>query len=187
MIKISEKELIIGLIEGDLKSYELLFDKYYGRIVGFAQQLVQNHWIAEEIAQNVFMKLWINRGVIKRDSILSAYLFLLARNEVIDHFRTQQRFIKYQSSAEFEDAEDMQINYDLELIQQIVEQTVSQMPEQRKRIYKLSREENMSNVDIATSLGISKRTVEKHISLALEQIRFVLSRIDVWLFFLFLE
>ena len=187
MKKVSEEELIVGLIKGDLKSYESLFEIHYGRIVGFAQKLVQNHWFAEEIAQNVFMKLWINRSTLKLDSIVGAYLFLLTKNEVIDHFRTQQRFAKYQSDTELKTTEEMQIDYDLELIEQIVEQAVSQMPEQRKRIYRLSREESMSNMDIATYLGISKRTVEKHISLALEQLRFALSRIDIWLILLFFE
>ena len=187
MKRVSEKELILSLIEGDLKSYESLFEIYYGRIVGFAQKLVQNHWVAEEIAQNVFMKLWINRKAMKPDSIVGAYLFLLTKNEVIDHFRTQQRFSKYQADTELRSTEEMQINYDLELIEQIIEQIVSQMPEQRKRIYRLSREDSMSNMDIAISLGISKRTVEKHISLALEQIRLALGRIDIWLILLIIS
>jgi len=171
--KTSDIELISGLSQGDIESYEILFERYYSKIKGFAKGLTKDECAAEDIVANVFMKLWYNKEKLASLSNLSGYLFSVTKNEVIDHFRARKYLTDYLQSLEndyTEEAEPEEL-YDSNKIQEIVDRVVETMPEQRRKIFIMSRMENMSNGEIAEKLNISKRTVEKHISLALDQLR----------------
>lgn len=178
--------IISDLQKGDIPSYEALFGAYYSKVFGFVRKFVKNDWLAEEVAQNVFLKLWINKENLKPDSHIEAYLFSIARNEVVDHFRSKQRFAKFQFTNPIQLSEEQASQLDAQKMQQLVDQTVANMPQQRQRIFIMSRQENITNAEIAEQLGLSKRTVEKHISLALEQIRSVLGSFQFWIFVFFI-
>jgi len=171
--KISDIELISGLSQGDIRSYELLFERYYCRIKGFAKGLTKDEYTAEDIVANVFMKLWLHKEKLASLSNLSGYLFSVTKNEVIDHFRARKYLTDYLHSIENEYTEETEPEdlYDTNKIQEIVDRVVETMPEQRRKIFIMSRMENMTNGEIAEKLNLSKRTVEKHISLALDQLR----------------
>lgn len=169
----SDIELISGLSQGNIGSYEILFERYYSKIKGFAKGLTKNECEAEDIVANVFMKLWFNKEKLASLSNLNGYLFSVTKNEVIDHFRAQKYLTDYLQSLENDYTEETEPEelYDSNKIQEIVDLVVETMPEQRRKIFIMSRMENMTNGEIAEKLNISKRTVEKHISLALDQLR----------------
>lgn len=141
-----------------------------------------------DIAQNVFMKIWINRAELPRVNSLDNYLFTIARNEAFDFLRrrsSRSRYEQYTLLDGMEHSDRLSLTYDMEQMERIVEKCVEEMPPQRKLVFRLSREEKLTNQEVADRLQLSKRTVDRHISLALNDIRFALKDI-VSLFILFL-
>lgn len=71
---------------GKIKTFEILFNAYYPRVKSFAFGMIKDQYEAEEIAQNVFLKLWSNREKLSSDNTLSSYIFTIVQNEVYDFF-----------------------------------------------------------------------------------------------------
>lgn len=178
----SDIHLVTSLRSGHMKSYEVLFERYYDRVKRFAWSLIKNEWVAEEIAQNVFMKLWVNRSTLQSDLSLSSYLFSITKNEVIDYVRQRRCFAQYCTRQNFVQQYDIQEQFDVTELQQRVAYLLEKMPSQRRKVFTMSRLDNVSNEDIARQLGISKRTVETHISAAIKQMRTYLGSLGFWVF-----
>ena len=161
--------------KGDIKAFDLLYHTYSQKLYGFAFSMLKNHEDAKEIVQDTFLKIWEKREMVNPSGSLQAFLFSVSYHTAIDlirkrfkddQYRTylQSQFIDYESSAEEEPA-----CYQ-ELIR-ILDKVVLELPEQRKKIYLLSREEGLSHKEIAEKLNISVKTVENQINLALKTIR----------------
>ena len=179
------QEQINDIRNGKVQAFEAFFDLFYLRVKNFAFGMIKNEDNAMEIAQNVFMKIWMNRENLSTDLSLSSYIFTIARNEIHDYFKSQYYFLNYQESlrdADINREYEIDSEYNINEIKEIVSRTVEKMPAQRQLIFKMSREEFLSNDEIANKLGISKRTVEKHISLALATIKKNLSDFMFWVF-----
>ena len=166
---ISERELIEKLRSGDQDAYRILFLRYYMRIYLFAKGFVKDG----SLAQNVFMKLWIARANISGESI-NHLLYTITRNEIRDYFKSgyRQRRDSLDNNPEpvTKDVDALDL-IQSQYIEQVVVRTIDHLSERRKEIFRLSREENLTNKEIAEMLGISVRTVEKSIELTLKEIR----------------
>lgn len=180
------KEEIEGIRSGNIKAFEHLFNLYYLRVRNFTLGIIKNTDDAEEIAQNVFLKLWMNRQTLSDTLSINSYIFTITQNEVYDLFREQHYSLQYRESLtqmiDPEIKDEIEAEYNVKEIKDIVTKTIESMPEQRRLVFKLSREQFLSNDEIAEKLNLSKRTVEKHISLALASIRKNLGDFLFWLF-----
>ena len=167
-------ELVICLKNGDLSAFEEIYHIYFKRVFGFTNRFTVDVQDAEEITQDVFMKLWQKRSAIDIDKNLSNLLFTMAKNLVIDKIRqhasmekglknigeNHQRYISNSSNTEH------LINYNE--LSGIISKLVDQLPDGRRTIYKLNREKGFKYHEIAEFLNISQGTVEKQMSLALK-------------------
>lgn len=188
MNSISDKDILKRLSDGDASAYAYLFDRYYAKVCRFVKSILYDVDAVDDIAQNVFMKVWINRAELTRVNSLNNYLFTIARNEACDQLRRRaswSRYEQYTLLGGMEHSDRLSLSYDLERMETIVEKCVEEMPPQRKLVFRMSREEQLTNLEIARRLQLSKRTVDRHISLALSDIRTALKGI-VSLFALFL-
>lgn len=158
---------------GDMKAFEQLFFKYHPRLVYFLVGLTHDREVSRDMAQDIFLSLWENRKKIEEIKSFSSYLFQMARYKVYDYFDHILTSEKYNKEllleASLSESGD-EIIFVREL-QQIINEAVEHMSPQRARIYRMSREEGLSNDEIATRLGISKRTVENHLTAALSILR----------------
>ena len=182
-----ERKMLISLKKGDEKAYEILFGLYYNKVKSFILGLTKDRFVSDDLAQNIFMKLWVNREKLDAVENLSSYLFTISRNEVYDYFRREASVKQYMDTF-FDESEmycQLELKYDQEKIEKIVERCVDMMPSQRKIIYTMSRKENLSNAEIAQKINVSKRTVDAHIYQALKDIRSaVLKIISFYAFFM---
>lgn len=180
-----EKSIIENIRKGNINAFEHLFNQYYLKVRNFAFGFVKQMDMAENIAQNVFMKIWIGRENLVPDKSIDSYIFTIVRNEISDSFRNRGYTIRYLEHAGMMMSGKYEIDseYNVKEIKEIVRETVDAMPEQRRLVFRMSRWQFLSNDEIAVRLGISKRTVEKHISLALAEIR---RKLGEFLFFLFI-
>ena len=170
---IQERLLLEELAQGNQEAFQKIFERYYAKILCFISGIIKFDDEAEDLCQEVFVKIWINRANFVDVRNLGVYLYVLSRNLTYNYLESkltsqirmeEQPFNEEDSHSPLDDlvAKDMQL---------LIDMVVESMPSQRKIIYKLSREEGLSNAEIAGKLQISKKTVENHLTLALRELR----------------
>ena len=163
--------------DGDEHAFELLFRRYYPRLCGFACKFVLNTNEAEEIVQEVFLKIWEKRELLKSQKELKPYLFKSVQNLCLNFVRHQQAVNKYYSVIESVYKSSTNPNFDIheqlfgEELQTKIEEIMESLPQECKRIFQMSRDEGLKYSEIAKELNISIKTVETQMSRALSQFR----------------
>ena len=188
---ISDQKLVVLLKRDDLKSYEVLFHRYYDLFLTFTKRVVREHVAAEDIVQEVFMQLWLGRDRLDEHRSLYNLLFTMTKHRIYDHFRRRYNLEALRRPlSEFDavsdEAESPESGLEAEQLRQTIARTVAAMPPQRRTIFALSRQENLSRQEIARRLGVSVRTVDKHLELALREIRLRVKDFQ-WVLLLFLQ
>ena len=172
-----ERTLLRKLAQGDREAFDALYMQYAAKTEEFIYRMLKNRSEAEDITHDIFLKIWQMRGTLADIDRFGAYLFRMARNAVYDRFDSRAVRAKYAAngnpSVDFE-LPDID-NRDLLML---IDIAVAKMPEQRRRIFRMSREEGLSNDEIALRLEINRRTVENQISRALSELRKLLTVIS---------
>lgn len=175
---VNEKKYVAAIREGDMKAFRAVFEYYYPGVCNFALGMVRNIHHAEDIAQETFLKVWTKRRLLDPQKNFNNYLYTITRHEIADHFRAERRFPAQMGTKTADDIDAVHDSIvsavDASLIRDILEQQIETMPAQRKNVFKLSRMDGLSIREIAEKLGISYRTVERHLNIALKSLREVL-------------
>lgn len=172
----TEERKWIGDIKAGKKDvFKEMFEAYYHPLVRFAYRYVWSEMIAEGIVQDVFLWIWENREGWKVEGKLKTYLFRAVKYKAVDYWRHErmkdEHLDRLYELQEFKT--DPVIPDDLngdELIK-IVQDLIEQLPERPRMIYKLNRLEGLTYKEIADVLEISPKTVETHMSRALDYLR----------------
>ena len=179
---ISELEYIQKLALGDHDAFRHIFMKYFPKMKYFITHIVKSEAIAEELSQDVFEKIWRNRAELSDLRSFSSYLYRMSKNiaiNYIEHKYVERTYIQdYKAELDFSIEEQLDANE----IKLLIMLEVEKMPEQRKKIFMMSRFENLKNEEIAKELNITKKTVENHLNLALKQIRKTISFVSLFIF-----
>ena len=170
---------INALKGGDSALFERIFVFYYRKVSSYAFRAVRVGWVADEITSSIFYKLWLHHEEIfterkvRNVEDLNGYIFTMTRNETASYFRESQRIEQVQERYAEQLTTEMNIQQkiDSQRCLEIIRSVTESMPRVRRRVFSMSRYLELSNSEIADMLGISKRTVEKHIRNALEQLR----------------
>jgi len=173
------------LLLGDEKGFKQIFETYYPRLLRFAGEYTGNRHEAENILQNVFLKLWEKRASLPLDTNLNAYLLTMVKNHCMDFLKHQQVVNRYHINQKAELQREMDFNYyaiskfnpeqmDIETLEQLVEKAINELPEQCRKVFELSRYNGLKYKEIAEKLGISVKTVETHMYNALKTLRITL-------------
>ncbi len=171
------KETVLALKNGDHAAFESIFLFYFNKVKYFINGFIKSESDAEELAQEIFVRIWTNRDSIDPDRNFNTYIYISARNSTMNFLRhkyVRDSFAEDQKKAgsdEFASGEDMVMAREIELL---VDMALMKMPAQRRTIYEMNRREGLSNEEIAQRLNISKKTVENHMSLALKELKGVI-------------
>ena len=162
-----------GLQRGDKKVFGELFNAYYEPLCRYCLQKGLDREGAEEIVQDVFVKLWIRRDSLQVNTSISAYLYRMVLNTLINQKKHQTVRSEHQAHVlAFRPLETDQGGAITENeIRRLAADAVTRMPEKRRMVYELSRKEGLKYSEIAEAMGISVKTVEAHLSAALEHMR----------------
>lgn len=182
-----DKELFLQLKQGNQESFRQLFEKYYPALCHFAQQFTADSQLAEEIVQDLFVKIWEKRDSLQVDFSLKQYLFRSIKNLCINFLRHEKIKKKYASDIQKNPEPDDNADHwflEIDLMKKI-EESIESMPPRRKEIFLLSREQGLKYKEIADSMGISVKTVEAQMGLALKHLRENLKDYDNHLISLF--
>ena len=189
MTKEEEIALHKDLARGSQEAFQKIFETYFKVLVVFAKRFVQDLSIAEDLVQDVFVKLYEKRNTIQFHSSLKSFLFQAVHNKCIDYLRSvkvksvhHEHLLKTADSADYTDS---MLQVELE---ERIYQVIQSLPDQCALIFKKSRFEGKKNQEIADELSISKRTVETQISKALKRLRQdVMPYIKLLAFIVFLQ
>ena len=176
------EEIILRLKKDEKSALDDLFDYYYPRLFHFSKSILKIETEVDDILQEVFVKLWLNRQKIGNAETFNSYIFTITKNEVLNLIRTNLRNNSFKNELfQRSVAEEFQIQSQLEFkeVKSGIDQVVSQLPEKRRQIFILSRTEGFSNKEIAQQLNISEKTVEDHITHAIKKIKTSLKEMGV--------
>jgi RNA polymerase sigma-70 factor (ECF subfamily) len=161
------------LAAGSHMAFQKVFHATYPKVHAFALGFIKNEADAEDVVQAVFIKLWTKRTLMRTVQNMDTYLYTVTKNTVLNQLASRKATtIDIQSMKEIRNSEATALEQiEAQDLQLLIDMVVDNMPPQRQAVYKMSREEGLSNEEIAKRLGLQKKTVENTLNLALKQIR----------------
>ena len=170
-----EKSLLALVARGDETAFHTLYSHHRAHVYGIALRLLQSASLAEDVLQEVFLKIWIGREKLPMIISFSAYLNTITRNHIYNTLRKQayeellleRLFLLQVASLRGTALDDISYRELREALQKVVDT----LTPQQKRVFELSRMEGLKHEDIARQLNVSRETVKKHVSEALRMVR----------------
>ena len=173
---IKDKELLLSLISiSDEEAFRKLYVRYKTKLWYYCYGFTKSEEATDDIVQEVFIRIWEIRNFIDPELSFSAFIYTIARNRVLNYFRdinieeqVKKTLMKNISVKDETTSNDIvYAEY-----RKIFAHAIEKLPSQRKKIFKMSRIDNLSHKEIANQLNISVNTVQEHIS---ESLRFIKS------------
>ena len=180
----TEKELIILLKEGDEKAFTTLYRRYWSKVYNFSRLYLSSILEIEEVVQEVFVKVWESRSLLREDDNFKGFLFVITRNLVFNQFRRSFNENAYKLTV----LSSIMPYYNLEEeltaadLQEFIEKMVKELPPRQQEVFNLSRNAHLTYKEISIRLKISEKTVERHIN---EALKFLKKNIMFYLIFIF--
>ena len=170
----NEKELLSCIAAGDGSAFRKIYDTYRPKIYAYALRLTEHESIADDIIQDVFLKVWINRHSLINITNFNAWLYAIARNHIADAMKAIAK--ERTSHKQWGRAIPIGINPVEEAMadkenQHLLQQALNQLSPQQRLIYNLTRDAGARHAEIAGQLNISRNTVKTHLVHALRSIR----------------
>jgi len=177
-IQDDENKLFLRVAAGDQAAFRLLFDLYRQRLFSFAWQLCHSAVDAEEVVQDVFLKLWEQRDKLTEVSFPRKYIYTMTRNRTLDllgKIARNDRMIREVWVNMTQSDNPTQQLLDAEESQKLIQVALSLLSEKKQIIFALSRKEGLSHQEIAARLNLSVQTVKNIITEILKHIQHFLS------------
>ncbi len=170
-------DLIRRMKHDDKEAFNLLFYMYAEKIFKFSLTFFNNETEAEEVVQEVFLKIWLKRNTISNPATFSAFIYTIAKNLIFNNLKKnvyRKKYENYLYSKIDKSHNDTENEILHEETKRRIAKAIDALPKQRRKVFMLSRMEGLKNKEIAEKLTISLKTVETHMSLSLKYLREVL-------------
>ncbi len=175
------------MAEGDEDAFKYFFDTYYEDLCNFVNSYLRNELISEDIVQDIFIYFWENRQTFGLNHSVKSYLYTASKNRSLNYLRDAKNRTKTINKLAFKTDFSQKEQYmETEELRKIISKSIESLPPKCKKIYCLSRDNGMSNKEIASELGVSEKTVENQITIAIHKIKAFLEPYYNQLFTLFL-
>lgn len=160
------------LRNGDEQAFKSLFDIYFVPLCRFMKLYLKNEAEAEEIALDIFMHIWTNRKDFQIKISIKSYLFQAARNRCLNALRDSLQTCPIDKLSEtLTDNSSIDADMELKELNLLIEEAICSLPDKCKEVFRWSRQENLTNKEIAAKTQTSIKTVEAQITKALKYIR----------------
>ena len=175
MERLYEKDLLLQLKNGSSEAFERLFNEHSGKLYNFILKFSsRNKYLAEEIVQRTFVKLWETHSLINPEKNFNSYLCTIAKNMLINEY--EHRTLEYiykeyilKNDSANDNVTEEEVNKNL--LEEYINSLIEKLPPARKQIFILKKKEMWTNRDIAEHLQISESTVENQLSKAISFMR----------------
>lgn len=184
-----EQQIVEQLCNGSIKAFDWLYNKYSTKLYAFILKISNgNSYIAEEITQKVFVKIWELRQQVDPNKNFLNFIFTIGKNMLLQHY--QHETVKYVYREHFlsnnsETDNDTEAQLEFNSLNEQLDKIIDQLPPGRKKVLILSRKQFLPNKKIAETLNISESTVEKQLANALKFVRDKLSKVNKTLLLLY--
>ncbi|MBS7563890.1 sigma-70 family RNA polymerase sigma factor [Mucilaginibacter sp. Bleaf8] len=163
----NEKALLQQVAAGNEQAFRCLFMQYHQLLATHIYRITESAEVAEEIVQDVFLKIWLNRHTLLTVANFKAYLFVASKNHALNELRkiVRERIKQnsYITEAIRHNNELTEVNH---TYYALLDKAIDQLPAQQKKVYLLSRHERLKYTEIGQRLGISTESVKKYLQLA---------------------
>lgn len=169
-----EEKLILNRVKaGDEDAFAWLYNHYWQKVYHFAQLYLTSPSEISEAVQDVFLQVWESRSTIDEDKNFDGYLFIITRNIIFNYSRRYFNEINFKMTIlqSMEEEYSMEEELDAQDLKVYIDKLVAQLPANRQRIFRMSREQHLSNKQIAEQCAVTEKAVERQITLALKFIR----------------
>lgn len=164
----------------DEKAFRDLFDMYHGKLVEVAKFYVKDHFSAQEIAAEVFIKLWKNRATLDKVTNVGSYLFIATKRQALNYIRDHKKRV-------LNSIEEKEVNIFINArtpekiliskeFTEVLKEAIQDLPSKCRLVYSLVKDDGMKYQEVADTLNISVKTVEMHVGKALKRIKIVFTR-----------
>nr|WP_121269827.1 RNA polymerase sigma-70 factor [Pedobacter schmidteae] len=187
VVDFPDKDLALRLKSGQEPAFRQVFDLHFRRLYNFSFRFLKNRSQAEEIVNDAFLSLWVNREKLNPDLPLLPYLYTIVRRLALNALRdiaTSQKAMDNlwdQMEKLSNETEEAVLLNDL---RQFTENVILQLPAQQQLVFRMSRYEGLNYDEIAERLNISRNTVKNHLIAALKTLRTHFNRSDTSYFIL---
>jgi RNA polymerase sigma-70 factor (family 1) len=179
----SDEGLLKLLKKQELGAFEEIYFRYWKKLYSAAYKRLQSREIAEEVVQDIFTSLWMNRHIAQID-VLSSYLVTAVKYKVINHLEKEMSRKKY-AESQLHSALSMDNSTEetvlLNELNLALEKEIQKLPPKRKQIFKMSREDHLSIKQVASNLGISEKTAENQLGKALKELKLNLKHFNFFM------
>ena len=186
------EDIIRRLKKEDKSAVDELFGYYYPRLYHFSKSILKIENDIDDILQEVFVRIWLNRQKIGNAETFNSYIFTITKHEILNLIRAKLREQTFKDQLFLRSvAEEYHTANSLEFgeIKAGIDKIVASLPDKRQQVFNLSRTEGLSNREIARQLNISEKTVEDHITHAIRHIKISIKDMGIFsllYFYLFL-
>lgn len=181
----NDQWLFQQIAQGDEQAFETIFHRFTPKLKPFVLGIVKVTSVADEIVQDVFLKLWLNRENLNFVNEPSAWLYRVASNAALNQLKKQANEYKHLKNiiaGQGKNPNDILEQLSAKQLQQLIYEAVANLPEKRRQIYLLTREEGLSHKEIAETMNISVNTVKNQVVHALKSIQeHILSNTGVYI------
>lgn len=183
--KLSDEELVDFIKTNNETAFVELYKRYWEDLYKFCFQILQDQDTAKDVLQEVFVWFWTHRADLKVYAVRS-YLFVAVKHKVANYIRKDHTRNVFYEKIKLENVDEVFVDSSLEVKELIVfiRDFTSDLPDKCRTVFQMSRTEYLSNKEIAIQLNISEKTVETHLTTALNKLRKKMGRSSAWLFFL---
>lgn len=183
-----EKETIAQLKDGNHEAFSLIYKTYWSQVYNFCRLYITSVEDTKEIVQQVFVKVWEARALIKENENFKGFLFIITRNLIFNQSKKKfnENFYKVSVLNAF-DQSNKEAQYEIEeeiatkQLSSYINLLIDKLPPRQREVFMLSRQSHLSYKEISTKLNISEKTVEHHITKAM---RFIRENLHLFLVFL---
>jgi RNA polymerase sigma-70 factor (family 1) len=170
-----EHKLLISIARNDEAAFRRLFVMFRDKVYSYSLHFTRSVFIAEEITQEVFMKIWVNRKALAEVNSIEAWVITITRNLCFNQLKKNALEQRIKNSIPIHEpaAEDNNAEAYMSYKDQLsrINEAIGQLSPQQRLIYKLNRDQGLKNEEIAHQLNISLNTVKTHMVAALRKIR----------------
>lgn len=173
-MKRSEKKNILDIKKGNIQAFEVLFKTYYKDLCFYANHYLKDLDLAEEAVQDVFFNIWEKRSALNIKDSFKAYLYISTRNKCLKMIRSENTAAKYSNHIRHVSRQAVATPVDelnAKELNLLIEETMSQLPERTREIFRMNRYQGFKYQEIADALSISVKTVEANMGKALKLFR----------------
>ena len=166
----NDRALLERLKKGDVTCFEMLYTKYSGKLYNYVYNISKgDFYLAEEIVQNVFVKIWEIHQHINVEGSFNSFVFTVGRNMFLNIIRTRVQESLYHdyvidNETQLENSVEKEVEY--KMLEEQINKLIEKLPPARRRVYELSRVKHLSNKEIALQLDLSENTVRSQINKA---------------------